>query len=117
MVDLFADLDTETIELRAGDLTAVILPGFGMLGASLQHQGVELLGRVDDVAGFARSGKVCGIPLLHPWANRLAGPEYRMDGELVRIDTTSPLLYRDGNGLLMHGVPWSYLAWEVVDER
>jgi aldose 1-epimerase len=36
--------------LKAGDLEAVFLPGYGMLGASLRHRGVELLGRVQDEA-------------------------------------------------------------------
>ena len=37
-----------THRLVAGDLAAVFLPDRGMLGASLQHRGEEILQRVDD---------------------------------------------------------------------
>ena len=102
--------------LRAGDLMAVFLPDSGMLGASLRHRGEELLGRVDDIDAMAAAGSACGIPLLHPWANRLAGPDYAVAGQRVALDMASALLHPDGNGLPMHGVPWAKLAWEVTAE-
>jgi galactose mutarotase-like enzyme len=86
-----------------------------MLGASLRHRGVELLGRVDDLDASAASGSTAGIPLLHPWANRLAGLSYRVAGKDVRLDPASPLLHFDGRGLPIHGVPWARLPWEVTD--
>jgi aldose 1-epimerase len=101
--------------LVAGDLEAVFLPGHGMLGASLRHRGVELLGRVDDLEGAAAKGATAGIPLLHPWANRLAGLRYRVAGREVSLDPSSPLLHRDEHGLPIHGVPWSRLIWEVIE--
>jgi aldose 1-epimerase len=102
--------------LRAGDLAAVFLPESGMLGASLRHRGAELLGRVDDIDAMAAAGSACGIPLLHPWANRLAGPVYTVEGKRVALDMASPLLHPDSNGLPLHGVPWAKLAWEVTAE-
>lgn len=83
-----------------------------MLGASLRHRGVELLRRVEDLAGAAARGSTAGIPMLHPWANRLAGLSYRVAGTEVALDQSSPLLHFDDRGLPMHGVPWSQLAWE-----
>jgi len=102
-------------KLAAGDLEAVFLPGHGMLGASLRHRGVELLGRVDNLEGAAAKGATAGIPLLHPWANRLLGPRYRAAGREVILDPSSPLLHRDEHGLPIHGVPWSRLVWEVIE--
>jgi aldose 1-epimerase len=102
-------------KLVAGDLEAVFLPSRGMLGASLRHRGVELLRRVEDLEAAAAHGATAGIPLLHPWANRLAGPRYRAAGREVSLDPSSPLLHRDDHGLPIHGVPWSRLAWEVID--
>jgi aldose 1-epimerase len=104
-----------TRRLAAGDLEAVFLPERGMLGASLQYRGIEMLRRVDDLAGSAAKGSTAGIPLLHPWANRLAGCRYRAVGKDVVLDPSSPLLHLDGHGLPMHGVPWSRVAWEVSD--
>ncbi len=103
--------------LVAGDLAAVFLPAHGMLGASLTHCGVELLRRVDDLDGAAAAGGTAGIPLLHPWANRLEGERYRVAGRSVVLERSSPLLHRDANGLPIHGVPWSRLAWAVIEAR
>ncbi|HEY4910792.1 MAG TPA: aldose 1-epimerase [Methylomirabilota bacterium] len=83
-----------------------------MLGASLRHRGVELLRRVDDLEGAALKGSTAGIPMLHPWANRLSGSSYRVAGTQVTLDPSSPLLHLDERGLPMHGVPWSRLEWK-----
>jgi aldose 1-epimerase len=86
-----------------------------MLGASLWHWGVELLRRVDDLASAAAKGSTAGIPLLHPWANRLGGTRYRAAGRDVVLDPSSPLLRFDDHGLPIHGVSWSRLAWDVIE--
>jgi len=99
--------------LVSGDFEAVFLPGAGMLGVSLRHRGAEILRRVDDLDGAFTQGGTAGIPLLHPWANRLAQWRYRAAGRDVDLDSASPLLHRDANGLPIHGVPWSMLAWDV----
>ena len=64
--------DSFACTLATGDLTAVFLPGRGMLGVSFRHRGAELLRRVDDLEVAAQKGRTAGIPLLHPWANRNA---------------------------------------------
>jgi len=101
--------------LRAGDLEAVFMPAQGMLGVSLRHRGVEILRRVDDLQSAAAKGSTAGIPLLHPWANRLDGLRYCAAGCEVRLDPSSSLLHLDAHGLPMHGVPWSRLMWEVTE--
>jgi aldose 1-epimerase len=107
-------LDPAPRTLKAGDLRAVFLPERGMLCASLRQRGEELLGRVEDLPGFARSGRTCGIPLLHPWANRLDGTRYRAAGQEVVLDGSSALIGHDEAGRPMHGVPWSRLTWRVT---
>src|ERR1700719_3462334 len=109
--------DPSALTLVAGDLEAVFLPRYGMLGASLRHRHVEILRRVQDLEVAAAKGSTAGIPLLHPWANRLAGPRYRTAGREVVLDPSSPLLHFDEHGLTMHGVPWSLLAWELTEAR
>ena len=103
--------------LVAGDLEAVFLPGRGMLCASFRHRGIEMLRRVEDLAAAAAKGSTAGIPLLHPWANRLAGLSYCAAGREVDLDASSPLLHLDAHGLPMHGVPWSLLTWELTEAR
>ncbi|TMK97441.1 MAG: aldose 1-epimerase [Actinobacteria bacterium] len=70
-----------------GELEATFVPAHGLLATSLRHRGAELLGER-------------GIPLLHPWANRLAT-------ELP----DSPLIPRDEHGLPIHGLLAPY--WDV----
>ena len=101
-------------KLIAGELEAVFLPGRGMLGVSLRHRGEELLRRLEDLEAAAAKGSTAGIPLLYPWANRLAVPRYRAAGREVTLDPSSPLLRPDERGLLIHGVRWSLLAWDVI---
>jgi aldose 1-epimerase len=107
--------DPAALRLAAGSLDAVFLPARGMLGASLRHRGEELLHRVEDLAAAAARGSSAGIPLLHPWANRLAGPVYEVAGRRVVLDLSSRLLHVDANRLPMHGVGWALLAWEVYE--
>ena len=78
------------VRLSAGDLEAVFLPALGMLGASLRHRGTEILRRVEDLEDAAAKGSTAGIPLLHPWANRLDGLRYRAAGREVVLERSSP---------------------------
>jgi aldose 1-epimerase len=101
--------------IAAGDLEAVFLPDLGMIGASLRHRGEEILRRIDNLEQAAAKGSSAGIPLLHPWANRLSGQRYQAAGREVVLDPRSPLLHFDKNGFPMHGIPWARLAWEVIE--
>jgi aldose 1-epimerase len=109
--------DPAALRLAAGNLGAIFLPARGMLGASLRHRGEELLRRVEDLAAAAAKGSSAGIPLLHPWANRLASPLYEAAGRKVVLDLSSRLLHLDGNRLPIHGVGWALLAWEVYEAK
>jgi aldose 1-epimerase len=94
------------VRLRSSSaqLDAAFVPTAGMVGASLRDRGAELLHRNGGVHRYARGGSTMGIPLLHPWANRLAGDGYRVNGTAVRLDPASPLVQRDDNGLPIHGL-------------
>jgi galactose mutarotase-like enzyme len=106
------DLSAHT--LVAGDLQVVFLPNHGMLGASLRYKGVEILRRVEDLEAAAARGSSAGIPLLHPWANRLSEPRYRSLGQQVVLDRSSPLLHFDEHGLPMR---WIDTALDFPHER
>ncbi len=56
-----------------------------------------------------------GVPLLHPWANRLGELRYDAAGREVVLDEDSSLLKRDPAGLPMHGAWPAILQWEVVE--
>jgi aldose 1-epimerase len=85
--------DSSAQMLEAGDLRAVLLPSFGMLGALLRHRGTELLGRVSDIEALAIGRRTSGIPLLHPWANRLGDLHYRAAERETFLDPESSLLH------------------------
>jgi aldose 1-epimerase len=96
----------DAIRLRsaAAQLDATFVPIAGMVGASLRDGGEELLGRGTGVYCYARGGTTMGIPLLHPWANRLAADEYRVNGTAVRLRPDSRVVARDEHGLPIHGL-------------
>jgi aldose 1-epimerase len=102
-------------KMNAGDLEAVFLPDRGMLGVSLRLRGTEFLRRLENLDAAAAKGSTAGIPLLYPWANRLAVPRFRVAGRDVALDPSLPLLHCDDRGLLIHGVKWALLAWEVIE--
>jgi aldose 1-epimerase len=110
-------MSRNSISLASGDLEAVFWPAAGLLGVSLRHCGVELLRRIDDLEAAKSKGSTAGIPLLYPWANRLAALNYRVAGRNVVLDPSSPLLHFDDHGLPMHGVPWGQLAWEIAEAK
>jgi galactose mutarotase-like enzyme len=89
-------------------LTAVFAAEDGMACHSLRHDGEELLGAVR-LEGLAGVPWTSGIPLLHPWANRLGG--FRYDG--VTLDPDSPELYLEEHGLPLHGLRGAVTGWEV----
>jgi aldose 1-epimerase len=104
----------ELVTLSAGDLEATFAPGAGMIGTSLRHRGEELLAQRGGLDAYIRDAKTFGIPLLHPWANRLGGPRYAVAGKEVELDLSSPLIHLDDNGLPIHGVCAATPYWEVV---
>jgi galactose mutarotase-like enzyme len=97
--------------LHAGDAGAVVLPSLGMLIASFTYRGRELVARPADLRGW-RGGHTTGIPLLHPWANRLARRRYRAAG--VDVDLRDVPLHTDGNGLPIHGTMIARPGWDVT---
>src|SRR5215470_11972341 len=105
-----------TVTLSCADtgVEATFASRLGMIGCSLRHRGAELLGQRGGLAKYAASGSTMGIPLLHPWANRLSGFSYAVGGRTVAIAPHAPLLHRDANGLPMHGVLAAYPRWRAA---
>jgi aldose 1-epimerase len=100
--------------LTAGALEAAFAPGLGMAGVSLRHEGVELLDRRAGLRAYARTGAVMGIPLLYPWANRLAGHGYSLDGRAVALPPGPPLVHCEEHGLPIHGLLNASRHWRVT---
>lgn len=88
-----------------------------MVGWSLRHKGEELLAHPVSLSAYVETGHVSGIPLLHPWANRLASPEYEIAGRHVKLDLSAPNVHTDPNGLPIHGLVAGIPYWEVVQHK
>jgi aldose 1-epimerase len=110
------DAPIATVRLceEGGSLEATFVPGAGMICCSLRHRGEELLAQNTGLAAYAESGKTMGIPLLYPWANRLAGFEYSVAGRTVGVPHDPDRIALDDNGLPIHGVIGGRLAWELT---
>jgi aldose 1-epimerase len=94
------------------DLRVAFAPAAGMVGYSLTHRGDELLGLRGGLPAYRERGSSFGIPLLHPWANRLAGLAYSVGGRNVELDGGGPPVHLDPNGLPIHGVVAGLPYWE-----
>jgi aldose 1-epimerase len=103
----------DTMTLAAGQLEVAFAPGAGMVGVSLRHAGEELLDRRAGLRTYVDRGAVMGIPILHPWANRLAGFDYAVDGRALRLPDGPPLVRCEEHGLPIHGLLSGSPHWRV----
>lgn len=106
----------EAVRLRStsAHVDATFVPSAGMVGASLRDRGAELLHRNGGVHRYAQGATTMGIPLLHPWANRLDGDHYKVDGTTVSLDRVAALTQRDEHGLPIHGLINGSPHWRPV---
>jgi galactose mutarotase-like enzyme len=106
----------EAIALSAPEhgIEAVFVPEAGMVGGSLTHGGRELLGQRGGLARYAAKRSTMGIPLLHPWANRLAARHFEVAGGEVNLDQADPAPATDPNGLPIHGLLSAAPGWWVA---
>ena len=101
------------LTLTGADLEAAFVPEAGMVGCSLRHRGEELLGQREGLRAYAAHGGTMGIPLLHPWANRVARTRFEVAGREVALDAASPRVQLDPKGLPIHGLLAGTRGWEV----
>jgi galactose mutarotase-like enzyme len=107
-----AELTPLTLRDEQAQLEATFLPGAGMLCSSLRHRGVELLAQNRGVEAYVERGKTMGIPLLYPWANRLAAFDFTVAGRVVAVPHDTARVALDNRGLPIHGVIGGRMAWE-----
>ncbi len=105
----------EAVTLSAPDdgIEAAFVPGAGMVGCSLRHGSVELLGQRGGLPRYVERRSTMGIPLLHPWANRLGARRFEVAGRDVDVDAAEPPAGTDPNGLPIHGLLSAAPGWEV----
>jgi aldose 1-epimerase len=106
-------LDPVELTDPRGELRATVIPGAGMLIASLRAGDAELLGQRRGLEAYLRDGKTTGIPLLYPWANRLGAERFTVAGVDLDLTGEAPGLRRDPHGLPIHGLLAADPGWEI----
>lgn len=101
------------LSLTAGTTEFTVVPGAGLLGASLRFAGREHLA-LDGGVDAALGGHTTGMPLLAPWANRLSDT-WRVGRRVV--DLRGLDLHRDAAGLAIHGTMIGRSGWELASVR
>jgi aldose 1-epimerase len=104
--------ETVTLSVPAAALSATFVPGAGMVCCSLVNDGDELLAQNRGLKAYAAAGKTMGIPLLHPWANRLGEWSYRALERTVDLRPLESSLPEDEHELPIPGVLPG--RWRVV---
>jgi galactose mutarotase-like enzyme len=102
-----------TVTLESDGIRAAFAPDAGMVGCSLRHRDEELLGQRFGLEAYVAQRKTMGIPLLHPWANRIARRRFEVAGAEVVIDPQATPLRLDADGLPMHGLLSAAHGWRV----
>jgi aldose 1-epimerase len=114
-LDRMPEGQLEAVALADGDLRAVFVPAAGMIGCSLRHRGEELLVQRGGLDAWRGTGRSFGLPLLHPWANRLRDWRYAVAGRAVTIDRSRGIVRADENGLPIHGALAAAEDWDMID--
>jgi aldose 1-epimerase len=105
-------LTTQTVTSPNGTTVAQFVPGAAMLCCSWRVDGDELLDAGKGVEAYATRGATMAIPLLYPWANRLAAFDYTAAGRKVSLPDDRARIPADPNGLPIHGVVPGLIRFE-----
>lgn len=107
-------LASTTLTSSDGSTTATFVPEAAMLCRSLTFGDAEWLDASRGLEAYASAGHTMGIPLLYPWANRLAGFGYDAAGTAVTLPDDRALIPADPNDLPIHGVVPSLMPFDTV---
>ena len=99
------------LRLTSGPLSAIFLPNLGMTGVSLRYGRSEFLALPGGLPALRR-GATLGLPLLAPWANRLASRRYQAAG--ISVDLRGLHLGTDAHGLPIHGLLVGRPGWQIT---
>jgi aldose 1-epimerase len=68
-------------------------------------------------AEFAARPRLCGVPFLAPWANRLDGDAFWANGKRYVLNPALGNLRRDGNQKPIHGLISFTNLWKLVEAK
>lgn len=99
----------ETVILTNGSLQVSITPQANMIVTSIKKHGKEILAEREGLNGYIKDQKSFALPLLAPWANRLASNTYHVDGQQISFNPNGMKL--DENGYPIHGLLTASKNW------
>jgi aldose 1-epimerase len=109
-----------TVQLAdtARQMTLGIVPGVGNVAYEWLVSGRNFLYfPYASVSEFAQRPRLCGVPFLAPWANRLDGDGYWANGKRYVLNAELGNLRRDGNQKPIHGLLSYTNLWKLVEAK
>lgn len=115
LVQQYSEDNTEVVVLQNEQMTARIAVTLGNTLFSLTANDREYLYFPYTLQEYRESPKLAGNPFMHPWANRLADDSIQVSGTRHLFpESSKQLIYRDGNGLPLHGLLLKSDAWKTT---
>lgn len=111
-------IDVVQLTDTAGEAELSIAPSVGNMAYEWKVKGRNFLYfPFTSVADFARQPRLCGVPFLGPWANRLDGDAYWANGKKYLLNDGLGNLRRDGNKKPIHGLLNFSKDWKLVEAK
>jgi len=107
----------EVVQLgdSARDMQVSVAPAVGNIGYEFSVRGRNMLWfPYRGPAELRAEPKLCGIPFLAPWANRIDGDTYWVNGKKYALNPEIGYLRRDANQRPIHGLLLFSPLWKVV---
>jgi aldose 1-epimerase len=103
-------------EVESGS-EVTVAPSFGANAYDFHVNGKKVLWAPDSLGNLMTRPRLCGIPLLAPWANRIAGVSYRANGKKFLLNAELGNLRLDANKNPIHGLVTFADSWKVRDMK
>jgi aldose 1-epimerase len=111
-------IDTVQLADTTRDVSLAIAPPVGNMAYSWAVHGRNYLYfPYTSVAEFARQPRLCAIPFLGPWANRIDGDGFWANGKRYLFNQGLGNLRLDGNKKPIHGLLNFSNAWKHVEAK
>jgi aldose 1-epimerase len=111
-------IDTVQLADSAREVALTIAPSVGNMAYSWTVHGQNYLYfPYNSVADFARQPRLCAVPFLGPWANRVDGDAFWANGKRYTFNDGLGNLRRDGNKKPIHGLLNFSKDWKLVEAK
>jgi aldose 1-epimerase len=111
-------IDTVHLGDSARQMSLSIVPGVGNVAYEWQVGGRNFLYfPYASVEEFAQRPRLCGVPFLAPWANRLDGDGFWANGKRYLLNPELGNVRRDGNQKPIHGLLSSTNLWKLMEAK